>query len=412
MNRARYETRTLPGGFRLAVASLPHSECAALSIHLPAGSRDDPADQAGLAHFVEHMVFKGTARRDARAISLEPEDAGASLNACTSEDLVTYEARGDAETLPLLADVLSDLVWHANFPESEIGLEREVIGEEIVMYRESPSDHIGDLISAALWSPHPLGEPIAGSEQSIARIDRAALAGFRDRQHFRADTVIAVAGPFTLDQAAEILLPHLPEARPAPAGLPLDPATLAAPRQLGEHRETEQLQLALGFRSPGRRDPRRHALRLLAMILGESASSRLFQELREKRGLCYQISCDVNLFAEAGSLEIHAGLDPDSREESLDCIRRELDDLRRHGPRPDELARAKRLAVSQTKMAMESTAAHASWIGDCLLQYERLVTPEEVRAEWEKVGAGEIQEIAREVLDESRMALAEILPLS
>jgi predicted Zn-dependent peptidase len=147
------------------------------------------------------------------------------------------------------------------------------------------------------------------------------------------------------------------------------------------------------------------------MILGESASSRLFQELREKRGLCYQISCDVNLFAEAGSLEIHAGLDPDSREESLECIRHELDDLRRHGPRPDELARAKRLATSQTRMAMESTAAHASWIGDCLLQYDRLVTPEEVRAEWEKVAGNDIQEIAREVLDEGRMALAEILPL-
>lgn len=412
MSRARYETLALPGGFRLAVATLPLSECAALSIHLPAGSRDDPAGRAGLAHFVEHMVFKGTERRDARAISLETEDVGASLNACTSEDLVTYEARGDAETLPLLADVLSDLVWRAVFPENEIALEREVIGEEIVMYRESPSDHIGDLISSALWSPHPVGEPIAGSEESIDRIDRAALLAFRDRQHFRADTVIAVAGPFTLEQAAETIRPHLPAARPAVAGVLLDPAALPAPRRIVDKRDTEQLQLALGFRTPGRHDPRRHALRLLAMILGESASSRLFQELREKRGLCYQISCDVNLFAEAGSLEIHAGLDPDSREESLDCIRRELDDLRRHGPRPDELARAKRLATSQTRMAMESTAAHASWIGDCLLQYDRLVTPEEVRAEWEKVAGHDIQEIAREVLDESRMALAEILPSS
>jgi predicted Zn-dependent peptidase len=410
MSRARYETVTLPGGFRLAVATLPESECAALSIHLAAGSRDDPAGQSGLAHFVEHMVFKGTARRDARAISMETEDAGASLNACTSEDNITYEARGDAETLPLLADVLADMVWHAVFPEAEIGLEREVIGEEIVMYRESPSDHIGDLISSALWSPHPIGDSIAGTEQSIARIDRAALAGFRDGQHFRKDTVIAVAGPFTLDQAAAILLPHLPGCREIPSGLALDPSALAAPLHLTDRRDTEQLQLALGFRTPGRRDPRRHALRLLAMILGESASSRLFQELREKRGLCYQISCDVNLFAEAGSLEIHAGLDPDSREESLDCIRRELDDLRRNGPRADELARAKRLAVSQTKMAMESTAAHASWIGDCLLQYDRVVSTEEIRAEWEKVTVEEVQAIAAEVIDDQRQALAEILP--
>ncbi|HEY1120868.1 MAG TPA: insulinase family protein, partial [Haloferula sp.] len=129
MSRARYEMVEMPGGFRLAVATLPESECAALSVHIPAGSRDDPAKQSGLAHFVEHMVFKGTARRDARAISLETEDVGASLNACTTEDEVTYEARGEAETLPLLADMLSDLVWHAAFPEAEIKLEREVIGE-------------------------------------------------------------------------------------------------------------------------------------------------------------------------------------------------------------------------------------------------------------------------------------------
>lgn len=410
MSRVHYETATLPGGFRLAVATLPASECAALSIHLGAGSRDDPAGQSGLAHFVEHMVFKGTPRRDARAISMETEDVGASLNACTSEDNVTYEARGDAETLPLLADVLCDLVWNALFPAGEIDLEREVIGEEIVMYRENPSDHIGDLISSALWSPHPVGDSIAGTEESIARIDRAALAAFRDCQHFRKDTVIAVAGPFRFDEAAAILLPHLPGSREIPAACPLDSAALAAPLHLTDRRDTEQLQLALGFRTPGRRDPRRHALRLLAMILGESASSRLFQELREKRGLCYQISCDVNLFAEAGSLEIHAGLAPESRGESLDCIHRELDDLRRHGPRADELARAKRLAVSQTKMAMESTAAHASWAGDCLLQYDRVVAPEEIRAEWEKVTVDEVQAIACEVLDESRLALAEILP--
>ncbi|MCW1883462.1 insulinase family protein [Luteolibacter flavescens] len=410
MSRARYEMVEMPGGFRLAVATLPDSECAALSLHVPAGSRDDPAGKAGLAHFVEHMVFKGTARRDARAISLETEDVGASLNAFTTEDEVTYEARGEAETLPLLADILSDMVWNAAFPEAEIKLEREVIGEEIVMYRESPSDHIGDLISAALWSPHPLGESIAGTEKSIAKINRKALAEFRDRHHFRRDVVIAVAGPFSVEEARRHLLPHLPESRALPEGIVLDPSLLPAPRHLRETRDTEQLQLALGFRTLGRRDPRRHALRLLGMILGESASSRLFQELREKRGLCYQISCDVNLFDEAGSLEVHAGLAPDSREESLECIFREIEDLRTNGPRADELARAKRLAVSQTKMAMESTAAHASWIGDCLLQYDRLVTPEEVRAEWDKVTAAEVRDIAAEMLDVSRHALAEILP--
>lgn len=410
MSRAHYYLEELPCGFRLAVATLPDSECAALSVHIPAGSRNDPARQTGLAHFVEHMVFKGTARRDARQISLETEDVGASLNACTTEDSVTYEARGDAETLPLLADMIADMVWHATFPEAEIKLEREVIGEEIVMYRESPTDHIGDLISAALWSPHPLGEPVAGTEKTIARINRAALAGFRDLHHFRRDVVIAISGPFTPEQARQALADHLPAARTIPAAAAFDPAALAAPRQLREKRDTEQLQLALGFRTPGRHDPRRHALRMLGMILGESASSRLFQELREKRGLCYHVSCDVNFFAEAGSLEIHAGLAPESRDESLECIFREIADLRANGPRADELARAKRLAVSQMKMAMESTAAHAAWAGDCVAQFDRLISPEEARHEWERVAAADIRDIAAEVLADTPSALAEILP--
>ena len=182
------------------MATVVDSECAALTIHVPAGSRDESGLPAGLAHFVEHMVFKGTERRSARDLSFEIENAGGQINACTSEDQTIYEGRGEAEMLPILAEVLSDMVWHATFPESEIQLEREVIGEEITMYRESPADHIGDLISTALWGDHPLGHPISGSLESIARIDRQSLLEFRDRHHFRKDLVIAAAGPFTLER--------------------------------------------------------------------------------------------------------------------------------------------------------------------------------------------------------------------
>jgi predicted Zn-dependent peptidase len=410
MNPATYESLTLPSGLRLAVASLPQSECAALSIHVPAGSRDDPAEKAGLAHFVEHMVFKGTPRRDARALSLEIEDVGGSLNASTTEDQITYEARGDAESLELLADITADITWNAIFPAKDVKLERDVIAEEIVMYRESPGDHIGDLISAALWLPHPLGESVSGSEESIARIGKKDLTAFRDRHHFRSDVVVSVAGPFTLSQVADLLAPHLPaKLHPHTTDL-LDPATLPAPGHLIDSRETDQLQLALGWRIPGRLDPRRHALRMLGMILGESAGSRLFQELREKRGLCYQIACDVNFFEEAGSLEIHAGLSPKGRNEALECIERELEDIRTNGPQPDEIARAKRLAASQTKMAMESTGAHGSWAGDCLVQYGRIIHPSEARKIWEAVTADEIQQVARELLRPDNRAMAEIRP--
>jgi predicted Zn-dependent peptidase len=146
MSKAIYQWQRIPNGPRLAVATLMDSECAALTIHVPAGSRDEAGLPAGLAHFVEHRVFKGTNRRTARDLSFEIENAGGQINACTSEDQTVYEGRGEAEMLPILVDVLADMVWHATFPEAEIALEREVIGEEITMYREAPSDHIGDLI--------------------------------------------------------------------------------------------------------------------------------------------------------------------------------------------------------------------------------------------------------------------------
>ena len=408
MSKATYDWQKIPNGPRLAVATVPDAECAALTIHIPAGSRDEHGHPAGLAHFVEHMVFKGTARRDARALSFAIEDAGGQVNACTSEDQTVYDARGEAEQLPVLADVLCDMLWHATFPEPEIQLEREVIGEEITMYRENPADHIGDLISMAMWGGHPLGNPISGTLESIARVDRATLLGFRDRHHLRDDLVIAVAGPFSLEQVLEILTPRLPQGFHGPLSpTPFDPAR-TPPQHLTETRETDQLQLALAWHTPGRQSESRHALRLLSMILGESASARLFLELREERGLCYQIGSDVTLFHETGAFEITAGLDPDARDEALACIHREIHDLAANGPRPGELARAQRLAIAHSKLAFESTAAHATWAGEGLLDFGRIPS----HAEWLQhvlaVTDDHIREIARRIFKDTPHATAEI----
>jgi predicted Zn-dependent peptidase len=409
MSKAIYEWRQIPNGPRLAVATVTDSECVAFSIYIPAGSRDESDFPAGLAHFVEHMVFKGTERRSARELSFEIENAGGQLNACTSEDQTVYEGRGEADMLAILADVICDIVWHATFPESEITLEREVIGEEITMYKESPADHIGDMISSALWGGHPLGNPISGSMESIARINRDTLLEFRSRHHFRQDIVIAVAGPFTPDTVEKILLPQLPKAAFHPAGIPAPfDRTQAAPASLTDKRETDQLQLALAWHTPGRHAESRHALRLLSMMLGETASSRLFLELREERGLCYQVSSDVTFFDETGAFEISAGLDPESREDALACIHREIADLVANGPRPGELDRAKRLTIAQSKLAFESTGAHAAWAGEGLLDFGRIPFPAEWRATIMAVTDADVQAIAREVFTDQTPSMAEI----
>jgi predicted Zn-dependent peptidase len=408
MSKAIYEWRQIPNGPRLAVATVADSECAALSIYIPAGSRDEANLPAGLAHFVEHMVFKGTARRSARDLSFEIENAGGQLNACTSEDQTVYEGYGEADLMPLLADVLSDMVWRATFPESEIGLEREVIGEEITMYKESPADHIGDLISSALWGSHPLGNSISGSLESIAEIDREVLMDFRNHHHFRNDVVIAAAGPFTLEEILGMISPHLPQEFHAPhKALAFDRAA-AVSQTITESRETDQLQLALAWHTPGRQAESRHALRMLSMMLGETASSRLFLELREERGLCYQISSDVTFFDETGAFEISAGLDPESRDEALACIYREIDDLVACGPRPGELDRAKRLTIAQSKLAFETTGSHAGWAGEGVLDFGHVPSPAEWRAKVMAVTNAEVQAIAREVFLEQKPAMAEI----
>jgi predicted Zn-dependent peptidase len=411
MSRANYEWRRISNGPRLAVASVMDSECVALAIHIPAGSRDEAGLPAGLAHFVEHMVFKGTARRSAKELSFEIENAGGQINACTSEDQTVYEGRGEAEMLPILADVLSDMVWHATFPEAEIQLEREVIGEEITMYRESPADHISDLISSALWGDHPLGNPISGSLESIAHIDREVLLGFRDRHHFRDDVVIAVAGPFTADEVLAVITPQLPaKFHMGEKPVPFDHAAASAGNK-SDRRETDQLQLSLAWHTPGRHAECRHALRLLSLMLGETASSRLFLELREERGLCYQISSDVTFFDETGAFEINAGLDPEARDEALACIQREIDDLTENGPRQGELERAKRLAISQSKLAFETTAAHATWAGEGVLDFGRIPSPSEWRDSVLAVTDEHIRDIARKVFHGREPAIAEIGPL-
>ncbi len=407
--RATYHECRSRTGVRLAIAELPDSECAAISIHLPAGSRDDPAGLAGTAHFVEHMLFKGTARRDARTISIETEDVGAMLNAHTSEDQTSYEGRGDADTLPLLADILCDMVWHSRFDPRDIELEREVIAEEIVMYEESPGDHIGDLLSSALWSPHPLGDPISGTLETLRRINRAALTGFAAAQHRRDDLVIAVGGPYPPQAVLDLLDPLLPELSAAPISIPFSGLPPGESVRI-DMRDTQQVQLALAYPTFGRLDPRRHALRLLAMILGEGSSSRLFLKLREDRGLCYHVSCDATLLGETGALEFNAGLDPESRDEALAIMEDELRDLATQGPAAAELARAKRLAFSQHRASMENTASHAAWAADSLLHHGRIICPKDALAWVEAVTTEAVRDVAREILASGVRARAEIRP--
>lgn len=399
-------------GQRVALAQLPFSECVSLAIYLPVGSRHEARGQEGIAHFIEHMVFKGTTRRDARQISLDAEGAGGQLNAFTSEDHTAYEARGPAEIFPLLAEILADLVWNPTFPNTEIDRERDVILDEILTYRESPADHIGDLASKAMWGSHPLGHPITGSEESLANMNRERLLEFSNIHYRSPQAVIAVAGPLGAAEVLRMLdtLIPAPSAVPAPAPVPFDLANFHPHELVERRRDTEQCQLSLGYHTPGRSAAERHALRLLSLILGEPMSSRLFQELREMRGLCYQVSTDVSLFAETGTFEISLATDPQQRAACLAIIEEQIQQLAQHGPSEAELAAAKRFAAGQSRLAFESSAAHMAWVAEALLFHDRLVPIDEARANLEEVTAQQVQQAAAAFLTPLRRATAVITP--
>lgn len=409
MSRAIYTWQSLPQGPRLAVATVEGAECAAMQVLIPVGSRHDPQGLGGLAHFAEHMAFKGTTKRNARELSMWVENGGGQINACTAEDQTTYDGRGDAELLPVLAEAVCDMVWNSIFPAQEIRTERDVIREEITMYRESPSDHIGDLISTALWPGHALGRPVAGTSSSIRRINRQSLLDFRDRHHFRKDIILAVAGPYSLLQVMDCILPHVPECRLDTMEITPFLREHQLPKTRTERRDTDQLQLALAWHTPGRRSESRHALRLLSLMLGETASSRLFLDLREQSGLCYHVSSDVTFFEDTGAFEIHAGLEPKSESQAEERIHAHLINLASEGPTEVELERAKRLAVTQSKQAFESTFAHMGWAAECLLDFGHVPDPVQWRSHLLGVTADDIR-MAAGMLIASPCARARIMP--
>jgi predicted Zn-dependent peptidase len=410
MESLRHQTSTLPNGLRIGTVELPDRRVAALGVWTGTGSRHEPARLAGVAHLVEHMVFKGTARRSARKISLDIEGVGGELNAFTSEDHTCYHAVVPADRLDTAADVLADIFRNARYSERDCRREKEVILEEIQMYRENPGQHVEDLLSEAVWPDHPLGRIITGTAASLARLGGAELREWTDRTHVAANTVLAVASPWPHDEVVKKLRPlfgSLPVGKPARA-LPFPVRRATASRR--ETRETEQTHLALGFRIPGRRHPSRHATRLLSVLAGEAMGSRLFHALREQRGLCYAVHTETDVFAETGLFEVYTAVETGKLEAATRALGRELGKLVTHPPKQAELARARAFALGQQDLWFESTVNQMNWVGECLLWYGRVLAPDAARARLLAVSPAEVAASAARTFRTRKPALALIGP--
>jgi len=402
----QFEVSTLANGLRLGTAELPGREAVSIGIWLPVGSRHEPEGMGGAAHFVEHMVFRGTDKRSARRITLDIEGVGGDINAFTSEDHTCYSVLVPVRHFRLAVDVLADLFTGAKMRDRDIEREREVIEEEILLYRENPGQHIDDLLSGALWPGHELGRPITGTKAGVGQLGRIELQQWIERYH-HAGVVVAVAGPMAHAEVKSVVAAAfggLPSGGVEP-GKPFRKRR-RAPKVVVEPRELEQAHVGLGFRGPGRKHPQRYAFHMLSVLLGESMGSRLFQTLREKRGDCYSVHSEVETFDEVGMLGIHAAIEVDRLPGAMRAIGKEFALLARVVPTKAEWRRALEFRAGQQAVWMESTANWMAWVGEGLLWYGRIPEPSESIAKLREVEPSAMPDFAASLLQPGHFGAA------
>ena len=407
-----YKTTRLPNGLTIATAAMPFMASVSVGIWVGVGSRYEAAELNGACHFIEHMLFKGTSKRTAEEISQAVEGVGGYLNAFTSEEMTCFHARAHADRFDDLLDVLADMVLRSKFAPAELAKEREVIKEEVVMYRDQPQQLVQEVLNATLWPGHPLGRSVTGDEKALDALSRAKLLAYLKNNYLASNTLIVVAGNVTHRRAVKAVSRHAKffKIGPRPQFTPVK-VNQREPRVNLNTRKVEQTQLALGIHTCSRHDERRHALRLLNTILGENMSSRLFQVIREERGLAYSIYSTPSFYDDTGDLVISAGLDTENLPQTLRLIVRELKRFTEAPPSAAELRRARDYTIGQIDLSLESTDNQMNWLGEQLLGYGKIFQPTEVKHRLRAVTAGEIRAVARDFFRPERLNLALVSPL-
>jgi len=404
----------LPNGLTIATAAMPHMASVCLGVWVGVGSRYETAAQSGASHFIEHLLFKGTQLRTARQISEEVEGLGGYLNAYTCEDHTCFHAKARADRFPALLDVLMDMFLDSRFAPADLAKERAVIKEERASYRDQPQHLVQELLNETLWPGHPMGRSIEGTPRSLDGLNRARLLDFLRANYVAANTFIVAAGKVThadVVKAVAHYAKHFPTG-PRPACEPVgERRGVSAPRVRLCTRATAQTQLALGVRTASRHDGRRFPLRLLNALLGECMSSRLFQSLREDRGIAYDVHSSVSFFADCGDLAIHAGVDADKLPRVLRLIAAELRRLREQAPSAAEVRRARDYVIGQFDLALEGTEPHMTWLGEQLVGHGELIPAARTRERLAAVTPAQIRAAARDFLQPGRLNLALVSPL-
>ena len=412
MKNEVYQISRLKNGLTVATADMPHMTSVSLGLWIGIGARYEPPEINGVCHFIEHLLFKGTKKRSAKEISQAVEGIGGYMNAFTSEDATCFHSRACHDRFDELLDVLMDMLLNSKFDRVDIEKEREVIKEELAMYLDQPQHQVQELLNATLWPNQPLGRPITGTDKTLDAMTRPQLLGYLRDNYVAGSVLVVVAGKLKHRQVVRSVARYAPRIKTG-----LRPGFAPAqnhqqgPKVRLLTKKTEQTQMALGIRTCSRHDQRRHALRLLNTILGENMSSRLFQVVREDRGLAYSIYSIPSFFDDTGDIVISAGLDTANLPKTLRLVVRELRRFTESPPAAAELRRARDYVIGQIDLGLESTDNQMNWLGEQLLGYGRIFRPAEVKRRLRAITGKEIRAAAKDFFLPDRLNLALVSPL-
>jgi predicted Zn-dependent peptidase len=396
-----YRLTRLPSGARIITAPMRERASVSLAVMFAVGSRYEDERTAGLAHFIEHMVFKGSTRYPtAKAISEAIEGVGGAINAATDKEATLFWAKVPTGKLPLAADVLCDMVYHAGLDATELDKERQVVIEELRMYMDNPQDYVHTLFDEVMWPDHPLGRDTAGNEETVRAFERDDCLHYL-REHYRGDNVvISVAGAIDHEEALAALQPLVGawgdgpvlDAPPAPGGA-------VAQRLRFVNKRTEQANIVLGTTGLSYLDDDRFTIDMLNAVLGEGMSSRLFLSLREEQGLAYDVHSFTIKHRDAGALGVYVGCEPRRATKAAEAAIRELTALAERPVDDAELTKAREYSKGRLLLQLEGTSSLCNYLGQQELLTGEILLPDEVVRRIEAVSAADIQRVARRLLD-------------
>jgi predicted Zn-dependent peptidase len=376
---------------------MPSVRSVAVGVFVGTGSRDETPEQAGLSHFLEHLLFKGTPTRSAREIAEAVDAVGGDMNAYTTKEYTSFYVRTLSRDLDLALDVLCDILRDPALRPDEVDAERQVILEELLMHLDEPADVAQERAAALLFPGHPLGRDVLGERDVVERVDVATIRSFFEEHYRPGNMVVAAAGDVAHEQVVAGVAERLAARKGGAPPRRLPPSPPAAATEVSE-RDSEQAHLVVAVRAPERRAPERYALAVLDHVLGGGVSSRLFQEIREARGLAYSVGSERLAYADSGALVVSVGTAPERTGEVLRLVRQELDRLGDEGVSPRELEIAKGHLGADLLLSLEDSGARMARIGSSLLLHDEVLAVDDVIERIEAVRLEDVASLAARVL--------------